>query len=155
MKKNILEKEIEKKREKEKAKAAANLGELQFTIDELKEENNDLKRSSHQKQGDLERVTSENLTLENKLKQLTTEKEALQEKLTEAEKFLASKQGRPSDRIEKELAETNLKYAQATSDLDDKESEIEDLKEQLLQEKLKNQRLTKINKNSSRKKNKN
>jgi len=47
--KNILEKEIEKKREKEKAKAAANLGELQFTIDELKEENNDLKRSSHQK----------------------------------------------------------------------------------------------------------
>jgi len=93
----------------------------------------------------MERLTKESVLLENKLKQLKTEKEKLEEKLIEAENFLDSKQGKANDRLEKQLAQARVKYAQAISDLDDMESELEDVREQLAEERSKNQRLRGIN----------
>jgi len=146
-KRKITEETVTLKQQQSKSveNSKSNIAELQILIDELKEENNQLKRSNQQKQGDMERLTKESVLLENKLKQLKTEKEKLEEKLIEAENFLDSKQGKANDRLEKQLAQARVKYAQAISDLDDMESELEDVREQLAEERSKNQRLRGIN----------
>lgn len=67
--------------------------------------------------------------------------QALEEELIQAESFLKTSQGEVTARIEKELAASRLDYAQAVSDLDDRNDELEDAREDLEDERRDNDQL--------------